>query len=375
MSDELQVLVQESDSGSWWLIFSGDWKQRSQITAEQVVSQLQSTAGPPSSFEIDTSKLKNWDSSFIALLYSLLLKLEKQQVKAELTKCDDGIVRLLTLARAVPAPKNKTKSKHTRLELIGIKTVEIHKQIKEVLSFVGECALGFVRLLSGKSRVRRDDLILILRESGPDALPIVTLISVLVGLILAFIGSIQLRQFGAQIYVADMVGIAMAREMAAIMVGVIMAGRTGAAFAAQLGTMQVNEEIDALRTLGISPVDFLVIPRMIALIVMLPILSLYGLAAGILGGSLVGFMALDVNFWQYIYRTFEAVQLIDVWIGLSKGLIFGVLVALCGCYFGMKCGRNASAVGLAATSAVVSGIVCIVVSDAVFAFVCNIIGI
>jgi len=158
-------------------------------------------------------------------------------------------------------------------------------------------------------------------------------------------------------------------------VGVIMAGRTGAAFAAQLGTMQVNEEIDALRTLGISPVDFLVLPRMIALIVMLPILSLYGLAAGILGGSLVGFMALDVNFWQYIYRTFEAVQLIDVWIGLSKGLIFGVLVALCGCYFGMKCGRNASAVGLAATSAVVSGIVCIVVSDAIFAFVCNIIGI
>jgi len=372
MKESFKALLDDSNPKRSELIFSGNWQERSKTTARELLRELTVDHQIGAVVVINASKLSNWDSSFVALLYALILELEEKQIDCDLSNCDPGIVKLLELARAVPPKEKQTSKRNTILEIIGKRAIKFRKQSKDVLEFIGECAVATLRLFTGRSRVSRDDLLLILKESGPDALPIVTLISLLVGLILAFIGSIQLRQFGAQIYVADMVGIAMAREMAPIMVGVIMAGRTGAAFAAQLGTMQVNEEIDALRTLGLSPVDVLVMPRMVSLILMLPVLTLYGLAAGILGGSLVGFMALDVTFWQYIYRTWEAVQLVDMWIGLSKGFVFGILVAICGCYFGMKCGRNASSVGLAATSAVVSGIVCIVISDAVFAFVCNI---
>src|SRR3546814_507817 len=156
-----------------------------------------------------------------------------------------------------------------------------------MLAFLGETALMFGRFLAGLATYRRPDFLLTLQECGAQALPIVTIISLLVGLILAFVGAVQLEQFGAEIYVADLVGIAMAREMGAIMTGIVMAGRTGAAFAAQIGTMQGNEEIDALTTLGISPIDFLVLPRMLALMLMMPLLCIYADLTGILGGWLV----------------------------------------------------------------------------------------
>ena len=157
-----------------------------------------------------------------------------------------------------------------------------------MVSFLGETSLAFIRLFTGKARFRRVDLVLFIQECGAQALPIVSLISVLVGLILAFVGAVQLRLFGAQIYVADLVGIGMTREMGAMMSAIIMAGRTGAAYAAQLGTMQVNEEIDALETLGLSPVEFLVLPRTLALILMMPLLCLYADFMGILGGGFIG---------------------------------------------------------------------------------------
>ncbi len=187
-------------------------------------------------------------------------------------------------------------------------------------------------------------------------------------------GAVQLRQFGAQIYVADLVGLATVREMGAMMAAIIMAGRTGAAFAAQLGTMTVNEEIDALKTLGISPMEFLVLPRMLALIVMMPLLCLYADLVGMIGGLIVGVGMLDITFVEYFNQTVEAVGLNDIAMGVIKSAVFGVLVALSGCMRGMQSGRSASAVGVAATSAVVTAIVLIIVTDAVFAVVTNIIG-
>jgi len=207
------------------------------------------------------------------------------------------------------------------------------------------------------------------------ALPIVSLICFLVGLILAFIGAIQLQLFGAQIYVADLVGIAMVRLMAAIMTGIVMAGRTGGAFAAQLGTMQVNQEIDALKTTGISPMEFLVLPRMLALALMMPPLCLYANVMGILGGMVVGVGLLDIGFIEYYQETAKAVGLWNLGIGLFSGLVFGIIVALAGCMRGMQCGRSASAVGDAATSAVVTAIVGIIVSTAVITVLCNFLGI
>ena len=208
-----------------------------------------------------------------------------------------------------------------------------------------------------------------------EALPIVSLISLLVGLIFAFVGAVQLVMFGAQIYVASLVGIAMVRVMGAIMTGIIMAGRTGAAFAAQLGTMQVNEEIDALKTMGVSPMEFLVLPRMLALVLMMPMLCLYADLMGIHGGMIVGVGMLDLGVVEYFNMTKASVRIQDFWIGLFHSAVFGVLVALAGCLRGMQCGRSASAVGNAATSAVVTGIVAIVLATAVITILCNVLGI
>ncbi len=236
-------------------------------------------------------------------------------------------------------------------------------------------SIAFFKLLAGKASFRRSDLLLFIQQCGADALPIVTLISLLVGLILAFIGAIQLMMFGAQIFVADLVGIAMVRVMGAVMVGIVMAGRTGAAFAAQLGTMQGNEEIDALKTMGVSPMEFLVLPRMLALVLMMPLLCIYADLMGVLGGLIVGVGALDIGLLQYINQTTSALKLSYFFIGIIHATIFGVLVSLAGCLRGIQCGRSASAVGDATTSAVVTSIVAIIVATGIITVVCNVIGI
>jgi phospholipid/cholesterol/gamma-HCH transport system permease protein len=216
---------------------------------------------------------------------------------------------------------------------------------------------------------------LFIQQCGANALPIVSLISFLVGLILAFVGAVQLAMFGAQIFVADLVGIAMLRVMGAIMVGIVMSGRTGAAFAAQLGTMQVNEEIDALKTMGVSPMEFLVLPRMLALVVMMPLLCIYADLMGILGGLVVGVGLLDISVTQYIVQTKGALNLNHFFIGIFQAAVFGVLVALAGCLRGIQCGRSASAVGDATTSAVVTSIVAITIATAIITLGCNVLGI
>ena len=192
-----------------------------------------------------------------------------------------------------------------------------------------------------------------------------SLISFLIGMIFAFVGVMQLENFGAGIYTADLVAVAMVREMAPIMTAIIMAGRTGAAYAAQIGTMKVNEEVDALTTLGMHPIDFLVTPRVLALIIMMPMLTLYSSLMGILGGFAVGLAMLDISVVQYASQTVNAVGLNSLLGGLFKSVIYGSLVALAGCQQGMACGNSAMAVGESTTRAVVMGIVLIVVSASV----------
>jgi phospholipid/cholesterol/gamma-HCH transport system permease protein len=278
-----------------------------------------------------------------------------------------------------PVPERKGARREAKrtpfLEQAGQSAIDFWQATIDMLAFIGEAFSAFIRLLTGKAQFRRSDLFVILQETSAQALPIVSLISILVGLILAFVGAIQLRMFGAQIYVADLVGIAMVRVMGAIMTGIIMAGRTGAAFAAQLGTMQVNEEIDALKTMGISPMEFLVLPRMLALMLMMPLLCLYANLMGILGGLIVGVGMLDLTVMEYYVETTRAVSLNHLWIGLFHGFVFGILVALSGCLRGMQSGRSASSVGNATTSAVVTGIVSIIVSTAIITITCEVLGI
>ncbi|MEY4669427.1 MAG: hypothetical protein RL518_2126 [Pseudomonadota bacterium] len=317
------------------------------------------------------------DSLLLAALFKVASVCAQRELSLSLSGFPEQVTRQLSLALSVP-PRKGARRVHAEDSLIvsvGRASVTLAENLQGWLSFLGELLVALWLFIRRKARVPVRDIWLILEECGPGALPIVTLISTLVGVILAFIGAQQLRQFGAQVYVANLVGVAMLREMGAVMAGVIMAGRTGAAFAAQLGTMQVNEEIDALRTLGISPMQYLVVPRVIALVIMMPLLCVYADALGILGGALVSSLTMDISLVQYFNQAQTAVHMRDLWLGVGKSCVFGILIAVAGCLSGIRCGRSASAVGTAVTSAVVSGIVAIVLSDAVFAVITEVLGI
>jgi len=353
---------------------SGEWKITEPLPSTADVEKPLESAKGIRRIGFDTKDLGGWDSGLLTFLIKIFEACAKAKIEVDKDGLPEGVRRLISLATAVPERKGARKEakKEAFLSMVGGGAVSSYRSLLEILEFVGEASLAFARLLRGKAAFRRSDLWLLLQECGGQALPIVSLISLLVGLILAFVGAIQLKLFGAQVYVADIVAIAMVRVMGAIMTGIIMAGRTGAAFAAQIGTMQVNEEIDALQTMGISPVDFLVLPRMIALIIMMPLLCLYADLMGILGGMIVGVGMLDINPIEYLNRTQETLTLTTVWIGLFHSAVFGVLVALAGCLRGMQCGRSASDVGYAATSAVVTSIVSIIVATAIITFMCEV---
>jgi phospholipid/cholesterol/gamma-HCH transport system permease protein len=372
-----QMQLQKTEEGVLTVALAGSWKLGQDLpSAGEVLHAFEGMSGIRS-IAFDTRELAEWDSGLLIFLKQLSEFSAQKKITIEESGLPQGARKLLALAAAVPAKKDarKAEGKVAFIVHVGNETVDFFKAAGDMLAFIGDTVVAFLNLLRGKAQYRHSDLWLIMEACGGQALPIVSLICFLVGLILAFIGAIQLQLFGAQVYVADLVGIAMVRLMAAIMTGIVMAGRTGGAFAAQLGTMQVNQEIDALKTLGISPMEFLVLPRMLALAVMMPLLCLYANVMGILGGMVVGVGMLDIGMIQYYNETAKAVNLWNLGIGLFSGIVFGVIVALSGCMRGMQCGRSASAVGDAATSAVVTAIVGIILSTAVITVICNLLGI
>jgi phospholipid/cholesterol/gamma-HCH transport system permease protein len=356
---------------------SGDWKLGNALPQASEMQKELETGTKAHQVSFDTQGLKEWDSSILTFLIKVTEYCTNNNIRADKEGLPLGIQKLLELASPEHQRKGITHGVSHKSFFVKVADVafDFIRSSKEMITFIGEAFLAFLKLLRGKANFRRSDLFTIIQDTGAQSLPIVSLISALVGLILAFIASIQLQLFGAQIYVADVVGIGMVRVMGAIMTGIIMAGRTGASFAAQLGTMQVNEEIDALKTLGISPMEFLVLPRMLALVLMMPLLCLYADLMGVLGGMFVGVTMLDLNVMEYYHQTKAAVTLTHLWVGLFHSAVFGVLVALSGCLRGMQCGRSASAVGYATTSAVVTGIVSIVLATAIITFSCQVLGI
>lgn len=371
------VRMLKTAEGDLVIQLAGDWTVHGSIPSGEALERELKENLPVRKVAFDASKLQGWDSGLLVLLHRIHRYCRQHGIDLVLEGLPEGIRRLLKLALAVPENQDARREATGEpfLSRLGGKVLEVVASTREVLDFLGSAVLVLGRFLSGKARFRRVDLVLLLEECGARSLPIVTLISLLVGMILAFVGAVQLQMFGAQIYVADLVGIAMTREMGAIMTGIIVAGRTGAAFAAHLGTMQVNQEIDALRTLGISPMEFLVMPRVLALAVMMPLLCVYSDFMGILGGFFVGVGMLDLTFMQYWNETTNALTLTHFTIGVLKSGVFGVLVGMSGCLRGIQCERTSSAVGLAATSAVVTSIVLIILSDALFAVLNNRLGI
>ena len=361
--------------GSLLVRLSGDWRFANQPPpAEHLTKTIETQATKPAALVLDGEGLQEWDSALIIFLLGLQQYGKDRELTPDCSRLPQGLQRLLQLATAVP------KHREPRRRVLGIPiltkvgnlTIELHQTWRDSLTFLGETCISFGNLLRGRARFRPTDLVTLLEQCGAQALPIVTLISVLVGMVLAFVGAVQLRLFGAEIFVANLVTLGMAREMGAMMTGIIMAGRTGAAFAAQIGTMQVNEEIDALQTMGIPPIDFLVLPRVLALVLMMPFLCIYADFMGILGGAIVSATLLDISFFEYFNQARSFMMLDHFFIGIVKASVFGVLVALAGCLRGVQCGRSASSVGFAATSAVVSSIVWIVVADALITIACEV---
>jgi phospholipid/cholesterol/gamma-HCH transport system permease protein len=301
---------------------------------------------------------------------------QQRQITADREGLPTGVRRLLTLAEAVPERKGARQEAVAPpwLVRVGMAVIDARQPALDMFSFIGQITVSVGKLARGQARYRTQDLMLLIQQAGAQALGIITLISVLVGMIFAFVGAVQLEQFGAAIYVADLVGIAMVREMGAMMTAIVMAGRTGAAFAAQLGSMKVNQEIDALKTMGISELEFLVLPRMIALCLMMPLLCLYADVLGMLGGAVVGVGMLKLPALVYYHETARAVHVSDLIGGVFKASVYGVLVAVSGCMRGMQCGNSSSAVGEAATSAVVTGIVFIISACGIFSVIFYVLG-
>jgi len=319
------------------------------------------------------SPSSSWDSSLLLFLFRAKTELQKKGIVADFSALPEKVKKLLSFAEDRMAISSSLS--HEVINGSNLWADQIVHSFTQVSTFWGKWLLAVGKLFLGKSFMRFGDLIHTCRDCGASALPIVTLIAFLTGLTMAFVGSVQLEKFNATIYVADLVSLAMVREMGALMVAIVMAGRTGAAFAAELGSMKIREEIDSLRTFGIPAIEFLVLPRTLALLLMTPLLTLYADIVGILGGLTVGSQVMDFSALHYFEQTQSALtNMWEIYSGLFKSLAFGLIIGLVGCYKGMFTGSNSASLGKSVTSSVVVSITLIVVCDAIFEICFSLLG-
>ena len=363
-------------AGTLTVVLGGSWSIEAPWPDNATKALEDASRAGLDKLRINADGLGQWDSSLLVFLYQLAGRARQRKLAIELD-LPMGLVRLVHMAFAVPPRTGAARSnqQHGFLAEIGSSVLGLGPRVADFLNFLGDVTLGIGRIFIGRSRMRMKDLVQAMYQCGIQSLPIISLTSMLFGLILAFVGAVQLTQFGAQIYVAGLVGIGMLRVMGAVMVGVVMSGRIGAAYAALIGAMQVNEELDALKTIGISPVDFLVVPRVLALTFMVPLLTLYADLMGVIGGFLVGTLMLGLNDLEYLSATVHMVHFRQLLVGLVYGTVFGVVIAIAACYQGIRCGRSAMAVGNTTTRAVVTSIVGIIVMTAIITVICNVLGI
>ncbi|WP_457388935.1 MlaE family ABC transporter permease [Roseateles sp. P5_E1] len=340
----------EGEGPQWRLVLAGDGAD---VALPKPPAELPVAAGTRLGF--DSSALSHWQPPLAGALWQLLAPLARGGVQLDLAGLPRGLQPLLSLSlpKTEAAQKKKPAADDEPLA---------EPEWRKTLVFVGDMLGAVGRLARGKSAMRTSDWLWQIEQTGPRSLPIVLLVSSLVGLIVAYMGAEQLKRFGAQSYIANLVTVGVVREIAALVVGIVLAGRVGAAFAAQIGSMRAGEEIDALTTLGVDPIEHLVLPRMLALLVTGPLLTLCAGAAGLAVGCGVAVVLYDVPAAAYLATTREALEGWDLFVGLLKGSVYAVLVALAGCRQGLNAGRSAQAVGEATTAAVVQAIVWMVVA-------------
>lgn len=355
----------------------GEWKlELGPPRAAEIAARLEQVP-VPKRIDYQARGITGWDTGLVAFLVELERRARELGISVDREGLPDGARRLVAMASAVPerVEERQLEPREGVLARIGNGSLDLARGLARSTRFLGELTLSFGRLLRGKATYDRGDFFVTVQEVSVGALGIVSLVGFLVGVILSFIGAVQFEQFGAGIFTANLVGLGIVRELGPIMAGVIMAGRTGASFAAYIGTMKVNEEIDALRTLGIDPIDYLVLPRALALMIAMPLITLYANLMGLLGGTVVSLALLDVTPILFLEQMRSSIDGVDVLGGLFMASVFGVLVALAGCQRGIECGNSAQAVGEATTSAVVTCIVAIVASCSVLNFIYTVLGI
>lgn len=348
------------DEGRSALELAGEWKRGG---PEPVIEGDVSIQAPD--FYM-SAELGEFDSTLPAFLLAAIRATGNPEPSLE--GLPHNLRGLMELALAVPeeSEAREKPADVSEIRKLGSHTLGAWDGMRSIIEFTGQSMVSLARFFSGRARFRSREFWLIVQQCGADALPIVSLISFLIGLIMAFVGNVQLANFGASLYVADLVGIAMVREMGVMMTAIIMSGRTGAAFAAHIGSMKANQEIDALRTFGFDPFDFLVLPRMLALVLMMPLLTMYSNVIGILGGMLVG-SAVGIPPTLYWHETLTIVTMENAFLGVFKSVFFGVVIAMSGCMQGMHAGNSSAAVGHATTRAVVASITAIIIIDSAFA--------
>lgn len=368
--NSVQLVVQDNAAK---IVLNGDVLGHD---SDDIVRQIQNISSDNiKNITFDAQALGMWDSSLLVVLYETLRMAQANSIKTDMSGLPKNLQDLMKLAFADDRKPTHGDSQFSWLESLGKGTFDLWATINRVCNFLGTTLSSVGRFLRRKSVMRGIDFFSALNDCGPKAIAIVSLISFLVGLILAFVGAVQLQTFGAQIYVASLVTIGMCRIMGAIMVGIIMAGRTGSSYAATIGTMQVNEELDALQTMGMSKTDFLVLPRLFALILAMPILTMLSDIMGMIGGAFVGVFMMQLPYNEYWKYAFNAFTLKNFLVGVFHGFCFGIIIALCGCYSGLNCGRNADSVGLATTKSVVCAIVWMIVVTGIITVICQELGI
>jgi phospholipid/cholesterol/gamma-HCH transport system permease protein len=368
---KLQARAEASMKGDAMVVqLEGNWR----VTHPHPDWEETVRVGQPKEILLSGEKLGTWDSSLALFVRGARVWSESRGVALTLEKIPAAAEKMADLLARKTSEVSKPPGHQDIFTALGGTTFKLWAETKDLAQLVGECVFSGGRFFRGQAQFRWRDCLSEMQQCGVMALPIVGLISFLVGIIMAYQGAVQLRQFGADIYVADMVGLAVVREMGPMMAAIVLAGRTGAAFAATLGNMKANEEIDALETLGVSPVDFLVMPRITALCLMMPLLALYSNCLGFFGGLVISRAILDIPSSLYWAETKTIIDLSDLSTGLIKAAFFGLLVGIAGCLRGLQADRSAAGVGNAATAAVVTGILLIIVSDSVFAVIFNILG-
>jgi len=356
------------------LSLSGNWTARESMSSFDAAAALLLQPNVEA-VGFDISDLGDWDTSLLVFLSTLRSASKRRQVHFDQTGLPAAARQLLAQLSDEPSTRRGEARRVGMIERVGVWTIGRWRNAVAVIRLVGEAILRSAAALGSKARTRLGDLLDFMEDAGVAALPTVAVINILVGAIVAFVGALQLRRFGAETYIANLVGTAEIREMAPLTTAIVMSGRTGSAYAAEIATMQGSEEIDALRAIGIPVMDYLILPRLLALTTMMPLLGLYAAAVGIFGGFLVAILMMDISAVAFAAQVRHSVEGREVLLGLAKSLVFGGWIAISGCGIGLKAGRSATDVGHAATTAAVSGIVGVVALDAAFDVCANALGI